>query len=134
MKKIIIVIGLLLLLSACGNEKEKEASVSKTSPDVYAKFQNIDIQIEQKQARIVGDANASGNEFYYQVEQGEKTLKTEEMVKVGSEWGDFEIIVEITDEMEQADDIVIVHMYTKDEEGSIINPNYVPLDLDIEQE
>jgi uncharacterized protein involved in outer membrane biogenesis len=135
MKKSIVVIGLAILLSACGGEEpEKETSLSQTSPDVFAKFQNIDIQTEQTQARIAGDANASDNQFYYQVEQGEKTLTQEEQVKVDGEWASFEIIVQITKEMKESEDVVIVKMYNKDDEGSMVNPNYIPLDLDIAQE
>lgn len=133
MKKIIVVIGFLILLTACGDEEpQKETSVSQTSPDAYAKFQNIDIQTEQNQARIAGDANASGNQFYYQVEQGEKILMREEIVEVDSDWSSFEIIVRITQEMKESEDVVIVKMYNKDDEGRMVNPNYVPLDLEIE--
>jgi maltose-binding protein MalE len=134
MKKMIIILGLLVILSACGStESEKESSSSHTASDVYAKFQNIDIQIDGEQAHIVGDANASGNEFFYLVEQGEKILKSEEAVQVDGEWDDFEIKVDIMKEMEEAEDVVIVKMYTKEEDGSIINPNYIPLDLEGQQ-
>ncbi|WP_026905714.1 hypothetical protein [Paucisalibacillus globulus] len=133
MKKMIIILGLLVILSACGSaEPEKESFLLHTDSDVYAKFQNIDIQIEDDQAHIVGDANASGNEFFYLVEQGEKILKPEEAVQVDGEWDGFEIKVDIMKEMEEAEDVVIVKMYTKEEDGSIVNlnPNYIPLDFE----
>ncbi|MFS0671979.1 hypothetical protein AB1K81_02150 [Ornithinibacillus sp. 179-J 7C1 HS] len=129
MKKVFIIVG-LLLLAACGNEKgEPKEQVSEVDTDVFANFRNVDIQVERNQAIITGEVNASNNEFYYKAEQGVKSVKKEERVSVDGQWGAFELVVGITEEITSSDEVVIVTMYTKTEDGKIINPNYIPLDL-----
>ncbi|WP_412975002.1 hypothetical protein [Ornithinibacillus sp. 179-J 7C1 HS] len=129
LKKVFIIVG-LLLLAACGNEKgEPKEQVSEVDTDVFANFRNVDIQVERNQAIITGEVNASNNEFYYKAEQGVKSVKKEERVSVDGQWGAFELVVGITEEITSSDEVVIVTMYTKTEDGKIINPNYIPLDL-----
>lgn len=131
MKKAFIIISTVFILSACGNQPDKDSdSIAETTHDVYANFQNVDIQIENNLAIITGNVNASNDEFYFQVEQEEQILKEEEKVTVAGEWSEFTFRIDITDEMKQQEELVIVKMYTKGEDGRIVNPNYIPLDLD----
>ncbi|MEN2466781.1 hypothetical protein [Ornithinibacillus sp. JPR2-1] len=130
MKKAFMIISTVFILSACGNQSDKASDpITETTHDVYANFQNVDIQIENNQAIITGNVNASNDEFYFQVEQEDHILKEEEKVTVDGEWSDFSFRIDITDEMKELDEVVIVKMYTKGEDGKIINPNYIPLDL-----
>ncbi|WP_339215905.1 hypothetical protein [Ornithinibacillus sp. FSL M8-0202] len=130
MKKAFMIISTVFILSACGNQPDKASDpITETTDDVYANFQNVDIQIENNQAIISGNVNASNDEFYFQVEQEDHILKEEEKVTVDGEWSDFSFRIDITDEMKELEEVVIVKMYTKGEDGKIINPNYIPLDL-----
>jgi hypothetical protein len=124
LKKVIFLL-VILLLSACGNEEE-----TKNKQDIYASFRNIDIQLEDDRVIVVGEVKASKDEFYYHVELDEEIIVQEEMVTVDGEWGEFQIAIDISDEMRSAETVTIVNMYTKKDDGSIVNPNYIPLDLD----
>ncbi|WP_047986191.1 hypothetical protein [Ornithinibacillus californiensis] len=123
MKKVIFI--LVILLSACGNEEE-----TKNKQDIHASFRNIDIQLEEDRVIVVGEVKASNDEFYYHVELDEEVIVQEEMVTVDGEWGEFQLAIDITDKMRSAETVTIVNMYTKKVDGSIVNPNYIPLDLD----
>ncbi|MBS3680481.1 hypothetical protein KGF86_09665 [Ornithinibacillus massiliensis] len=130
MKKAFMIISTVFILSSCGNQPDKASDpITETTHEVYANFQNVDIQIENNQAIITGNVNASNDEFYFQVEQEDHILKEEEKVTVDGEWSDFSFRIEIIDEMKEQDEVVIVKMYTKGEDGKIVNPNYIPLDL-----
>ncbi|GIO25733.1 hypothetical protein [Ornithinibacillus bavariensis] len=129
-KKIILLFSVLLILVGCGREAEEEQQVEQVT--TYAKFQSLDIQIDKNQIIITGEADASDNKFYYSVVQAEKEIGREKEVRVDKTWGKFIIEIPIMKEMINLDEVVIVNLYTRSSEGEIINPNYVPIDLQLE--
>jgi PBP1b-binding outer membrane lipoprotein LpoB len=130
-KILLIAIVLLIILTGCdGDAKEETQKVDQET--AYAKFQSIDIQIEQNQINITGEADATENKFFYTVVQAEKEIGVEKEVLVDKKWGGFTISVPITEEMKNSNDVVIVNLYTHGSEGQIVNPNYVPIDLQME--
>ncbi|WP_010093639.1 membrane lipoprotein lipid attachment site-containing protein [Ornithinibacillus scapharcae] len=127
MRKVLFILCIVFFLTACGNDTdERQESKANTNSDVYANFQNIDIEIKDNQALVTGEVDVWDDTFFYQVEQNENILLEEQQVEVEGKWGEFNLTIELPEELEE---VLIVKMYTKGKDGSIINPNYIPIDV-----
>lgn len=131
MRKLVILLCMVLLLTACGNESKSntDSTGTKTKSDVYANFQNIDIELVDNQAIVTGEVDVSDHIFFYQVEQKEQVYVEEQQVEVEEKWDEFKVVIDLSTEMENKEEAVIVKMYTKGKDGSIVNPNYIPIDV-----
>ncbi|GGA73861.1 hypothetical protein [Ornithinibacillus halotolerans] len=129
-KLIILLCSVIFVLTACGNEQDTEKTNDKgiSSPEASLNIQDLDVKIVEDKAVLEGKAKASNNEFYYHVEKEDHILKEEESVQVDGEWGTFEITIDITEDMKESEEVVFVKFFNRDND-SIVNPNYVPLDI-----
>lgn len=129
MRIFLLLLSMMLFLAACGNDSDvkQESTDAKSNSDVYANFQNIDIEILNNQAIVTGEVDVSDDTFFYQVEQNENIILEEQQVEVKGKWDEFEVTVDLKEEMVNTEEVVILKMYTKGKDGSIINPNYIPI-------
>ncbi|GAB3060272.1 lipoprotein [Virgibacillus ainsalahensis] len=135
MKYIIIVLTAAVVLAGCNSQGETDngadtANEAEESPSVS--LRNIEVVVENDQIQVTAEANAAENEIYYTLEQGETLLVEEEIINLDGGhygWSDFQLEVELPEEVEKTEDAPIIKMYGKDDNGELINPNYIPVDL-----
>src|SRR5690625_7466185 len=88
-----------------------------------------------KEVTVTGQAKATNGEVYYEVEQGEETILNEEKNELDhkdEDWTEFEFEFDLTKEMENDEDTLVVVLYGKDQTGKKINSNYLPNDYNMQ--
>lgn len=133
MRKIIVFLLTVLLLAACGSEQEARSDHKEEHTDTASvMFRGIDVKVEGNQMHLIGEAKASGNELYYELSQGKKILQKETMIALDEEhlgWSEFDIASALPDNVADEADTPIVMLYVKGDNGRIVNPNYIPVDV-----
>ncbi|MEC5423636.1 hypothetical protein QGM71_09045 [Virgibacillus sp. C22-A2] len=148
MKHNILLLLMVLLLSACTNnqnetETETEtdsASEANTESEESAEaeetasvnFRNVEVNVDGNQVIMTGEANATEGAIYYTLELEEDLLIEEEKVTLeegSSVWSTFEIKMTLPVEASESADTFIATLYGKNNNGKVVNPNYIPVDL-----
>lgn len=138
MKKICVVFLLTLIVGcsqspgenngAGGNE---EINNEAFESDLSISFSEIEVIARDKSLFISGEAKTNANEFYYKLEQGDEVIIEETVMELDdseSEWQVFEINNDTLEVDEENEEAPYLTFYVKDE-GHVVNPNYVPIDL-----
>jgi len=141
---------LMLTLVGCSNSDENqdkddtENAESKTvenqeggeeQTNDFARFHNIDFLLGVDDVKITGQAEATNNEVFYEVTQGDETVIGETKIPLehkDKDWTKFEFEFDLTKDMEESEDALVVVFYGKDEEDQIINSNYLPIDFNMQ--
>lgn len=138
MKKFLLVFAsVLFILAGCSsNEEQQSVSVDNEAEaeeeQVTVNLRNIYISEENNHIKIEGEARATDDTFYYQVEQDDSLLIEETQIsmdKTNLGWGEFEIDLEEEEKMRENEKPPFMVFYVKNEDGEKINVNYVPIDL-----
>lgn len=141
--KYFILIASAIILVGCSNDNGKETETPETEEademidtedKVMGNFRNVDIKVENKQAKIKGEAKTTDDVFYYQIKQGDSMLVEETEVtldKTHLGWGEFDMELDLTDEMAEHEESPILELYVKGKgnDDTMINPNYIPIDM-----
>lgn len=140
---------LAIILVGCGspnasNENTKEGKGSpateeqqddvETESRAKAQFHGMHFRLGIEDVTVTGKAKATNNEIFYVVNQGDNPIVEETKITLDEEqeeWTDLEIKFPLTEEMENSDDTLVVGLYGKNDEGKQINPNYLPIDLNL---
>lgn len=138
MKRVLFIIISLSLIVACSHGENNEVSQTEgnrtennVESDVSVKFAGIDVFIKRHTIQITGDVQTTEDHFYYKLDNDEEIIVEETKVEVeqeDGEWNSFEIEIDIEDEGLTNEDVPFLTFYGKDGD-TIINPNYVPVDL-----
>jgi hypothetical protein len=136
MKYALMIGSLLILLAGCSgssepgqkeNEIKAEASTAEEQPTLN--IRNMEITKEDNVVQIAGEARATDDLFYYQLEQDGEFLTDETEIKLDKTsqgWGKFEIKLVAEDINE--DENPILTLYVKSNSGEVVNPNYIAVD------
>src|SRR5699024_2313862 len=139
--KYLILIASAFILIGCSNDSGKqtetpdtgeEKEMTETKDQVAVSFRNVDIKIEDEQALIKGEAKSTNDTFYYQIQQGDTVLVEETEVTLDEThlgWGEFDMELDVTDEMDEHEESPIVVLYVKGNDDTMVNPNYFPIDM-----
>ena len=145
--KYFLPILMAVLLIGCSNTNEindsheevKEDEVaedqeSKEAEEDTARFHGMHFRLGIEDVSVTGKAKATNGEIFYVVEQGEEQLVEETKIPLeddGDEWTDLEIKFPLTEEMENSEDSLVAIFYGKDDQGEQINPNILPINLNL---
>ncbi|SET14607.1 hypothetical protein SAMN05216389_10639 [Oceanobacillus limi] len=144
MKKLLLFLTVAFTLLGCsadeeaeqeqGGNAEQEQAVNEgdVKDTTSVQFQNVEVVVENNVAKITGEANTPDDAFYYMVLVGEKEIQEETEVPVdgeADEWVDFSIEVDISEDVSNSTEVPILQLYAKRENGDMVNPNYIPIDL-----
>lgn len=144
MKKLVFVFAAVLWIAGCGgandqdtqnDERDKQNRTAEES-QVSLKLDELDVTVPDEQIVVTGKAKATGGEFFYVLKYGDDVVVDETKVTVdedSGEWGDFSIKLEQPADIEKGDEVPIFTFYVKNGEGEQINPNYVPVDMDLDK-
>ncbi|WP_085992757.1 hypothetical protein [Oceanobacillus senegalensis] len=121
MKYFLLICCMAILLVGCNNVDEEAATFE---------LRNVDVNVDNKKVHVTAEANVSGSEIYYRMEQGEEVLKEEQKVEVDKDtWVDIEIKSIITERVGKSEEPPVIVIYSKDGKGKMLNPNYIPIDI-----
>ncbi|HLQ97394.1 MAG TPA: Gmad2 immunoglobulin-like domain-containing protein [Candidatus Dormibacteraeota bacterium] len=113
---------------------EKQEDGEEQTSD-FARFHNIDFLLGVDDVKITGQAEATNNEVFYEVAQGDETIIAETKIPLehkDEDWTKFEFEFDLTEEMESSEDALVVVFYGKDDGDQIINSNYLPIDFNMQ--
>lgn len=139
MKKTMLIFLLILTVgcsqspndnSVINNENDTNSDESFES-DFFISFSEIEVVARNESLQVSGEAKTNADEFYYKLEQGDDVIIDEtafELEGSESEWEAFEINNDTLEIDEDNEEAPYLTFYVKDN-GHIINPNYVPIDL-----
>ncbi|SEQ43081.1 hypothetical protein SAMN05216232_2387 [Virgibacillus subterraneus] len=150
MKKFIITLLCAFALVACSseegtssesaNENSEEENDSESNGEKSAEtegsaavqFRNVEMNIQESTIRVSGEAKAMDNTFFYKFEQGDSVIVKETAVdleKNDQGWGSFQLELELTQKVREAQVMPVITLYDKKEDGTMVNKNYLPVDL-----
>ncbi|MBP1947270.1 hypothetical protein [Virgibacillus litoralis] len=150
MKKLIITLLCAFALVACSSEEgtdsesanennEEETNSesngeksSETEGSASVQFRNVEMNIQESTIRVSGEAKAMDNTFFYKFEQGDSVIVKETAVdleKNDQGWGSFQLELELTQKVRDAQVMPVITLYDKKEDGTMVNKNYLPVDL-----
>ncbi|OZU87977.1 hypothetical protein CIL03_14845 [Virgibacillus indicus] len=135
--KYLIMIVTALMLVACSESAEDEMINNDTEESDSVSFRNVDVKTDDNQVHLTGQVSAAEGEFYYTAEQGEEKLIEENHVEVeeGTHgWSEFSLEITLPDGTAEKEEAPVVTLYGKNKTGKVINPNYVPIDLNMKKE
>jgi len=135
--KYIILIMMSILLSACGNadpdvedtENENTSGQEETGSVV---LQDVEVETEDLLVSVTGEAIADKGEFYYRVEEEGDVIVEETHVSLedpDDNWEEFDITLDLTDKYSGNEEPPVIVLYGKNDEGEMVNPNYIPIDV-----
>src|SRR5699024_5534350 len=145
--KYFLPILMAVILISCSNTNEINDNPEEVKEDVVAdeqedneeegdtaQFHGMHFRLGIEDVKVTGKAKATNDEIFYVIEQGEEqivegtkiTLEEEE-----DEWTDLEIKFPLTEEMENSEDALVAILYGKDDHGEQINPNILPINLNM---
>lgn len=140
MKKIITFIFLVIVLAGCnhstnldneGSGNDNLEDEENVKSNVSISFSEVEVIARDKSLYVSGEAKSNVDAFYYTLEQGDTVIIDETVVDLGDsdgEWRAFEIDNQSFEVEEESDESPYLKFYVKDND-TIINPNYVPIDL-----
>lgn len=136
--KYVILLLTALVLAGCSDasEKAEEQSNNNSVTNASVSFRNVDVKTESNQVFLTGEVRATEGEFFYTVEQGGAELIDENHMEVEEEphgWSGFSLEITLPDGTAADAEAPVVTLYGKNKDGKAINPNYVPIDLDMEE-
>ncbi|TRM11891.1 hypothetical protein FH966_09450 [Lentibacillus cibarius] len=126
MKKWVIILFAAILLSACSNAEETEDETKKLQ------FRKMDVTVNENTVLLTGEAQTAAQKIYFTLEQGDTTLVEETSIKLQKNsqgWSEFNIDMEINKKVKNAEEVPIIILYGKTENGKMVNKNHIPVDL-----
>lgn len=144
MKKLAFVFATVLLIAGCSgandqdtqNDENDDQNRTTKESTVSLNLDELDVTVPDKQIVVTGKAKATDGKFFYALKYGDDVVVDETKVTVDAdsgEWGDFSIKLDQPADVEKGDEVPIFTFYVKNGEGEQINPNYVPVDLDLDK-
>lgn len=132
--RFILLIIAILFLAACGNTEESvDENDAEQDEAGSVDFRNIDVQTEDLEVNVTGQASTDSNEFYYRVEEAGNVIMEEARVSLEeaqTDWREFEIMLDLSEKYSNNnEEPPIILLYGKNSEGEMVNPNYIPIDL-----
>jgi hypothetical protein len=132
--RFILLIIAILFLAACGNTEESvDENDAEQDEAGSVDFRNIDVQTEDLEVNVTGQASTDSNEFYYRVEEAGDVIMEEARVSLEeaqTDWREFEIMLDLSEKYSNNnEEPPIILLYGKNSEGEMVNPNYIPIDL-----
>src|SRR5699024_9545723 len=93
-------------------------------------FRKIDVTIvDQTDVHITGEAKGPADVLYYKVELDDVLIEeTELTLDQASEWSEFAIDLTLSSDTVESGDIPVLVLYGKDEDGNMLQPNYIGID------
>lgn len=134
--KYFIMIAAALMLAACSDSAEQEVKNNDTEESASVSFRNVDVKTDGNQVHLTGQVSAAEGEFFYKAEQGEEILIEEKHIEAegGTHgWSEFSVEITLPDGSAKKEEAPVVTLYGKNKNGKAINPNYVPIDLNMEE-
>ncbi|WP_156288843.1 hypothetical protein [Oceanobacillus salinisoli] len=128
--KYIILLLMSMILVGCNNEEAANGESNETEEtSASIEIRNVDVQVEELQVILMAEAKTSSNEIFYRLEQGEELLQEERQMSFNGEkeWNAFELEVTLPEEVSAEENPPIIVIYGKNENGDMINPNYIPV-------
>lgn len=150
MKKLIIMLFCALVLVACSSEdgansesanenSEEETNTEpngdkseETDESAAVQFRNVGMEIQGSTIQVSGEAKAKDDTFFYKFEQGDSKIVKEtsvELEKNDQGWGSFQLDLELTQKVREAQVMPVITLYDKKEDGTMVNKNYLPVDF-----
>ncbi len=150
MKKFIIMLFCALALVACSSEDETSSESAsensgeetntesnsdkgeETNKSAAVQFRNVGMEVKGSTIQVSGEAKAKDDTFFYKFEQGDSAIVKEtsvEFEKNEQGWGSFQLELELTQKVREAQVMPVITLYDKKEDGTMVNKNYLPVDL-----
>jgi hypothetical protein len=133
LKEITVFLFVAMLLVACGNEQTKRTDIDGEQTDaVSVLFRDIDVKMKGNQLHLSGEAKSTENEIYYELTQGEEVLQQETAIPLNEGhlgWSEFDIELMLPKDAVEMEDTPIVMLYVKGNNSKVVNPNYIPVDI-----
>src|SRR5690625_808135 len=130
--RFVMLIIVVVFLAACGNTEETVDENEAQDEAGSVHLQNIDIQAEDLEVNITGQASTDSNVFYYRVEEAGNVIIDEEhltLEEAQTDWSEFMITLDLAGKYSNNGEPPIIVLYGKNSEGEMVNPNYIPIDL-----
>jgi|SRR5690625_6877 len=118
-----------------GNKTTEDQEDTQEKSKDSATFHDVRYLLGIEEVIVTGQAKATNGEVYYEVEQGDETILKEERIELDhkdEDWTKFEFEFDLTKEMENDEDTLVVALYGKDQTGKKINSNYLPIDFNMQ--
>ncbi|MFA1818972.1 hypothetical protein ACDX78_02010 [Virgibacillus oceani] len=133
MRYLNLIIITVLFLAACGDTGETiDENASETDRTGSVNLRNVEVEVEDLEVEVTGEASTASDEFYYRVEEEGNVIIEEThmgLEESQSDWSNFEIILDLTENYANNEEPPIIVLYGKNSEGDMINPNHIPVDL-----
>ncbi|GGB39764.1 hypothetical protein F3157_07195 [Virgibacillus dakarensis] len=139
MKKLLLLASIIFLLAGCSGQdnpgQKENQNQDKPVADkekVSVQLNNIDIKTPDGKIIVKGNANATNDEFFFTLKYGDTVVVEERKIELDTDksgWGSFELAIDQPDDGKTAKQIPVFTFYSKNNEGEIVNPNYVPVDV-----
>ncbi|GAB3789971.1 hypothetical protein [Virgibacillus kimchii] len=137
MRYMMLLMIVTIFLGACGDAgTDTEDTGNENVPDQEEahsiQLRNIDVEAEDLQVSVTGEASTEKNEFYYRVEEEGEVIMEEEHVSLeasDTEWIEFDLTLDLAGKYSQNEEPPIIVLYGKNSEGDMVNPNFIPIDL-----
>ncbi|MFD1037690.1 hypothetical protein ACFQ3N_04570 [Virgibacillus byunsanensis] len=118
-------------------QDQEENNAAETEPestdDSAVEFRNVDVKVENNEVQLTGEGKSDTDVAYFKLDQGESQIVEETEVELDPNeqgWGQFEITVQLSDEVASTEEVPVIMLYGKNASGEVINPNYIPVDLE----
>ncbi|PAV29224.1 hypothetical protein CIL05_12570 [Virgibacillus profundi] len=131
MKYIILLLTAIMLIGCA--ESQEPNTETETQESATVNFRNIDVQIEANQINLAGEANTEEDEIFYTVDHGEQMIVEETNIQLDEGthgWSSFELEITLPEKSADKIEAPIVTLYGKNKAGKVMNPNYIPVDLE----
>ncbi|MYL42771.1 hypothetical protein [Virgibacillus salexigens] len=138
MKYFGFVIILACIMVACSNQESEKSTQTENQQDetiqhtTAVSLRNVDVKVENGNAVINGEVQASNTNVYYILEYNNQTTIEEQEVELENmdeKWQDFSIKMKLPEDSTSRDEPPIITFYGKNDQGDKVNANYIPVDM-----
>lgn len=136
MRYLLMIVSLFIIVG-CSQDQEPENNLNSNlenehvASDKNISFGILDVITQDGKIEVTGEARSTEDSFYYILEYGEELIKEEVEIDLNDEdedWRTFSFEIDIKDEGLTDEEVPLLTLYVKDD-GEVINPNYIPVDL-----
>ncbi|MFC2949944.1 hypothetical protein [Virgibacillus sediminis] len=136
MRYILIILAAAAVLAGCSGTVDDKENETAEQGNTAVSLRNIDVITTGNEIQLTAEASTAQEELFYKLEQGEETLIEESSFTPGEgegEWRKFQLNIGMPDELDSSGKAPIITIYAKDEQGEPVNPNYIPVDMNMDE-